>query len=138
MDRIKDIAINVAEILFAVVFIASGVQNILADPVVLDTVFHALLGQTALYFYGVIFLITGLALLLAKIQKIKSLHKYSLLSMYLCSFYSVALITLVIGPTLQVIPTLVMGVSCALLWLRWKFATEYIDYKKYRYPKLRQ
>lgn len=120
------------EYLLAFMFIQGGIKVFLfSEPLVLPGIFMYLVGQYAIYLYGLIFFLSGAALAFAKFKNRKKWHKYSLMAMYLECIYVIILSTALNGLTLGLSSTFVVAIASGYLWLQWKFKTEYIDPKDF-------
>lgn len=129
MRKAREIFYNVLEYVLAFMFIRGG-ANILffgVEPIVLPGILAYLVGEFAILGYGIMFLLTGLALLYAKWFKKKGLHKFVLLFMYLTCIYVLVLAIMINGLGWNLLITVAVGVTAAALWIRWKFKTEYIS-----------
>lgn len=125
----REIFYSIVEYVLAALWIRGGINILFFDvePVALPGVFTYLVGDVAIYVYGCMFLLTGLSLLYAKWWKKKTLHKFTLMFMYLTCLYVFALSVAIFGIATSQILTVVAGISSAALWVRWKFKTEYIN-----------
>jgi hypothetical protein len=128
MERFSRV-FSVVEILLALQWIYGGVKVFVGSALIVaaNPFVGILVGQTAVYFYGIFFFATGLSLLYSKFFKKKTMHKFTLATMYLTCVYVLILALVVLGPHLGLINTIVAGILSAACWMHWKFKTEYID-----------
>lgn len=133
MSKFKRNAQSIAEYLMAALFIYGGIVSAMAEPVskggVLVLIFG---GEGALAVYAILFAGLGIWLIYSKLAKKKKQHKFALFGMFLAALYTVVLVLALGGVFLDIVDNLVAAVACAILWLRWKFITEYVDPDKYR------
>lgn len=128
MSKFKRNAQSIAEYLMAALFIYGGIVSAIAEPVsrggVLVLIFG---GEGALAVYTILFAGLGIWLIFAKVAKKKKQHKFALFGMFLSALYTVVLVLALGGVFLDIVDNLIAVVACAILWLRWKFITEYVD-----------
>lgn len=119
---------SVAEYLIALLFVYGGLSLIGRPPLEGEGAVTAIFGgELALYVYMVWFIALGLSLAVAKIFKMRRLHKNTLLGMYLTTIYTAIIASLLLGfDILNIIDDLVVGLTTAGLWLRFKISTEYV------------
>ena len=128
MERF-DKVFSTIEVLLALQWIYGGFKVFFGSTVIVATnpFVGMLVGQWAIYFYGIFFFATGLTLLLAKFYKKKRVHKFTLAVMYLTCVYVLILAVVVLGLYWGLLTTVIAGILSALCWLHWKFKTEYIN-----------
>lgn len=118
---------HVGEWLLVVAFLIASVSELTyAEPVVEGFIGILFSGPVTTVIYAVWFTLMAIGLAWSKIRKRKKLHKHSLMAMYLTTFYTISL-SLAIGPPINVVDDIVIGVIAAACWMRWKFRTEYIS-----------
>lgn len=124
---------NIVEWLIVLVTIVGGISLLFADPITSGSFIADILGtkSAGLAYFASLF-VPGVCLGVAKVRKLRALHKYSLMSVYLVSIWLVVIETILLGPTFFVIDEIVLGVAAAACWLRWKFKTEYLPPKHVR------
>jgi len=128
MEKYALRAFGVVEYFIAGLFIYGGINTFFATPVNSPSLFyHLLAGQAAIYVYAVLFFGLGLALLLSKICNNKQGHRLSLFWMSITCVYVLVLSISLHGITLGLIPSVLIAIITSILWIRWKFKTEYID-----------
>lgn len=133
MRKYKELFYSLLEYILAGMFIQGGVKVFFfSEPLVLPGIFHYLVGSFAIDLYGITFFLIGCSLLAGKWLKKKSLHKFSLLTMYLVCVYVLVLAIMLHGLGWNLLTTVLVGVTAAGLWMRWKFKTEYISTENFR------
>lgn len=125
----REIFYSIVEYLLAALWIRGGINILFFDvePVALPGIFTYLVGAEAIIVYGALFVLTGLAMVYAKLAKKKTLHKYVLMTMYLTCLYVLIIAIAVNGLHWGLWLTILAGIVSAALWVRWKFKTEYIN-----------
>lgn len=84
-------------------------------------------GQVAAVVYGTLFVGLASMLTLAKVLKRKTMHKHALFAIWMTGIFTGILEIVLVGFTWSVADKIVVTISAAYCWLRWKFLTEYID-----------
>lgn len=129
---------NAAEYVLALLFIVGGINVLLfSNPIILppDVFYQFLVGQLAIYVYGALFTITGLALLIAKWLGKDRVHTDVIMIMYLICVYVFTLSLVIYGLTGDLISTVLTGIVAAVLWLRRKRSE---SGPQHRYSRLRR
>ena len=133
----KERIYSILEYVLAIMFIQGGARVFLfSEAQVLPGIFTILVGQYAIYLYGLFFFGLGIALLAAKIFKKTGLHKNSLLLMYLSTVYVLVLAIAINGLGFGLLLTVTVGLVAAFLWLRSKLDTEYVDPQEFAAEEL--
>lgn len=128
--KILDKAASIWEYLIALAFILSAIA-LIGEPALKGGLMAAVFGSVFAYgVYFAWFMFLGLGLVYVKIRKHKTLHKNMLLLIYLTTIYT-AVLSFYFGGITEIIDDIIIGTSCAALWLRWKFKTEYIDPRQF-------
>lgn len=132
------VLIQVLEWLIAIYMLLGGVSTAFSPTRPFDGALGAVFAsRTSLVIIGVIIFLSGLLLLTGKIFSKKKLHGYGLLAIYLVNVFILFLEIIVFQmEVIRWVESVLLAALCAILWLRWKFKTEYIDMKEIR--KLRQ
>lgn len=124
MDRVY----SILEYVLAALFIRGGVMIFLFfEPPEAPSILTLLVGEAAIYGYGIFFAMTGLALLYAKLCKNKKVHKWALFAMFIICCYVFGLSVAIAGLSMDLATTVIVGIASAVLYLRWKMRTEYVD-----------
>lgn len=83
--------------------------------------------RISLLLFGLIFFLSGLALLYGKIRKSRRWTGHGLFAIYMCFTFFAALNYVAIGELTSWIGNLIAAVVVGSLWLRWRFKTQYIN-----------
>lgn len=94
---------------------------------------HVIYGvQFSISLIGIIIFLSGLGLMIGKIKKSRRLTGRGLFATYLCFFFATFLNALAYnGDPTTWVSNAIMAIIMALLWLRWKFKTEYVNPKHF-------
>jgi hypothetical protein len=112
----------------AVAMIISGPLNAFGPLTPLDGALGFIYNsRVTLIFLGIIFTLSGLALLIGKIIKSKKWVGRGLMAIYLCFLFAAILNALAFQDMSTWIGNAVLAIITGLLWLRWKFQTQYIN-----------
>lgn len=122
MKKAIKFVIHTLEFVLAAMFIQGGIRAFMIDdlPKVLGPL-HYLANQEAIYVYGVMWFSTGASLVVAKVRRLRKLHGFSLMVMYLTCLYVLILGALINGFHLGMLTTVAIGIISAVLYLRWKY-----------------
>lgn len=133
MDKITEQALSAIKYIISVFMMFYGVARAFGPIKPLDGDLGVLYSSRLfLVIMGIIFFASGLVLLLGKINRRKKMVGYGLGLVYLCFLFGTVINGMATdwrfaawGPNL--LCTIIVGV----LWLRWKFKTEYVDPKHF-------
>ena len=116
--------------LLSVMMMGSGILTTIAPITQVDGALGFIYStRISLVFFGIIFFICGLILLCGKIRKSKKWTGKGLLYIYLCFLFATLINMAAFGffPVGHWIGNLIFAIITGLLWLRWKFKTEYVN-----------
>lgn len=125
----KNIIFHVIEYALAFLFIRGGISVffLATPPLDVPSALTLLVGALAIDIYGVLFFLTGVALVISKWLKRRKVHKASLFIMWLTCVYVLVLSIALSGLSWDLWLTVVCALASAVAWLRWKINTDYLD-----------
>ena len=127
-------AVGVFKYIVAGYMMLAGALTTFAPPdSTVDGSMHVIYGvQFSISVIGIIIFASGLTLMVGKMRKNRKLTGRGLFSTYLCFFFATLLNAAAYGDPTTWVSNLVMAVIMGLLWLRWKFKTEYVNPKHFK------
>ena len=126
--KVVDRVYSVLEFVLVVMFVQGGVNTFFANPLHNPSPFlAAIAGQKAIYFYAVVFFLTGVVLLYAKWAKKKKLKSAMLQTMFLTCVYVLFASWALVGIQPGMIITVVTGAVSLACYLHWRLKIAYLD-----------
>lgn len=122
MKRLKRYIIDGSEFLLAFLFIQGGIRVLGVDELPdVPGALRYLTSQDAIYFYGVLWILTGIGLAYSKICRKKAVHGLTLMIMYLSCVYVLVLGMAINGIHWRMLTTLGISFLSGGLYLRWRY-----------------
>lgn len=129
MGKILETAISIFKYLLALFMMLAGVLTAIGPLTPMDGALGLIYStRISLVTFGIIFFLSGAALLYGKIKRCRKWTGWGLMAIYCCFTFATLLNFIAFG----VAPSEWLGnaigmVVVGALWLRWRFKTEYIN-----------
>lgn len=138
-ERFWERVISVFKYIVACYMIIAGALTIFmpSDNTVNPKVSLVFGHKISIVIIAIAILASGVVLLIGKIKKNRVLTGRGLFAVYLCFFFATILNAIAYyGDPTTWVSNLIMAIIMGLLWLRWKFKTEYVNPHHFRQEAL--